>query len=280
MSESVRITCLIENTANHDDLKSEHGLAFLVEIGGECLLFDTGQTDALLLNAKSLNVGLPSVRHIVLSHGHYDHTGGLMPVVRQCRGGGTLFAEPRAFGPHFSAKAGVARDIGVQHCTPDTIRQEGWQITWTADFTAVLPGVSATGPVPRRNAIEDPGGPFFLDGKGTQPDLIMDDQALAISTSRGLIILLGCCHAGVMNTLSYIREFTHNLPIQAVIGGMHLKQASAERVAATIAHLTEHGIRCIAPAHCTGATATAEFQKAFQHSFRVCQAGSRFEFPL
>jgi len=121
-------------------------------------------------------------------------------------------------------------------------------------------------------------GPFFLDADGTVPDPIQDDQAMWIETPGGIIVLLGCAHSGVVNTLDYIRERTGQEPIRAIVGGMHLGSASDERVVRTIESLRQLNIEGLWPCHCTGATATAQLMAAFGDRCRPCSVGTRIEF--
>ena len=120
-----------------------------------------------------------------------------------------------------------------------------------------------TGPVPRYTAFEDVGGAFCRDPEGAVADPIADDQALYIDTPRGIVVVLGCAHAGVINTVNYVRALTGGKPLHMVVGGMHLANASRERVAATVAALGHARIDRLLPAHCTGPDATAALRAAF-----------------
>ncbi|HBO43225.1 MAG TPA: hypothetical protein DD670_04680 [Planctomycetaceae bacterium] len=144
--------------------------------------------------------------------------------------------------------------------------------------TVVVEGLTVTGPVPRSNDFEDTGGPFFLDEACSQPDPLDDDQSLFIETSEGIVVLLGCAHSGVVNTLHYIRRLTGNQPIRAVIGGMHLVGASTRRIERTIEELRPLCVERLAPAHCTGTPATTALWNAFPDKCQPCSVGTRFEF--
>jgi 7,8-dihydropterin-6-yl-methyl-4-(beta-D-ribofuranosyl)aminobenzene 5'-phosphate synthase len=139
--------------------------------------------------------------------------------------------------------------------------------------------VFATGEIPRRSAYEDTGGAFFLDAACGQPDPILDDQAVYMDTGPGVVVLLGCAHAGVVNTLDYVRAITQR-PIHAVMGGTHLIHASPERLERTIAAMREMNLRIIAPAHCTGPRAKAALWTAFPGQISDCTAGTTWTFPL
>jgi 7,8-dihydropterin-6-yl-methyl-4-(beta-D-ribofuranosyl)aminobenzene 5'-phosphate synthase len=257
MTETLAVTTLIENSVHARGLRAEHGLAFHVQAGERCLLFDTGQSDLLLTNATVLGLDLSRVEAIVLSHGHYDHTGGLAEV-RSIAPNARLLLHPAAVEPKFSANAdGPARAVGLTDAALQAVREAGAAVTWTRQPTEVLPGVFATGEIPRETAFEDTGGRFYLDAAGTQPDPLVDDQALFCDTAEGLVVIFGCAHAGVVNTLRHIRRLTDNRPIHTLIGGLHLLVASAGRMDATIAALREFDIARLLPVHCTGFAAAA-----------------------
>jgi 7,8-dihydropterin-6-yl-methyl-4-(beta-D-ribofuranosyl)aminobenzene 5'-phosphate synthase len=247
-------------------------------VGPESLLFDTGQSDLLLQNARVLDVDLSRVRAIALSHGHYDHTGCL-EAVRQLAPDAACFAHPAAWAPHFARNPdGTTRDVGMTEPNRRAARAFGPQCRDTLAATEVLPGIFLTGEIPRETDFEDVGGPFVLDEAGAQPDPIADDQALFFDTRDGLVVLLGCAHAGVINTLRHIRRLTRGRPIHTILGGMHLLVASPERMARTVAALRELEVACLGPAHCTGFAAAARLRSEFPQACSACGVGSRFVF--
>ena len=144
----------------------------------------------------------------------------------------------------------------------------------------MLDGLTVTGPIPRTTDFEDSGGSFFLDRACQQPDPLTDDQAIYFDTTRGTVVLLGCAHAGVINTLRYVRQLTKDRPIHAVLGGMHLVSASAERLGRTIEELRAMGVERLGPSHCTGPVAVAAIWNAFPEQCFVCHTGARFEFEV
>jgi 7,8-dihydropterin-6-yl-methyl-4-(beta-D-ribofuranosyl)aminobenzene 5'-phosphate synthase len=158
------------------------------------------------------------------------------------------------------------------------MRRRGWNLVETIGPTEVMPGFHVTGPVPRMTRFEDTGGSFFLDDTGTQADPLVDDQALFFPTRDGLVVLLGCAHAGVINTLQYIRQITDGTPIHALIGGMHLIHAPIGRLEATTEALKQCAMHLVAPCHCTGNAATTLLRSQLGPAFHDCGVGSQFTF--
>lgn len=274
----VHISVLAENTAAGRGLLAEHGLSFWIEAGQQHILFDVGQTDVFARNARILGIDLSRTNAIVLSHGHYDHTGGLSKAM-QLAPHTRVFLHPDALNPKFSRRNdGVCHDVGMPVLTKSDIRRRCADLILTDQPTQITDGVFVTGTIPRTNGFEDVGGPFYRDSGCTQPDPLLDDQALYFRCAKGIVVVLGCAHAGVINTLNYIRTLTGNAPIHAILGGMHLLSASEERLAATVDALQEHENVVLAPAHCTGTQQTMLLWYRYPGRCRKCQVGSRFVF--
>lgn len=275
-----RITVLVENTASGHDLLAEHGLAFWIEFGRHRVLFDTGQGNVLSGNAHQLGVRLELTDAVILSHGHYDHTGGL-PNLLQTRPRPKVYAHPAAFQSKYARNTdGTVRNIGIPSLDESKVRQKAHELIWTNGPTEICPGLFVTGKIPRVTDFEDTGGPFFLDQQCHQPDPLIDDQAVYFDSSEGTVVLLGCAHAGVINTLQYIRQLTDHKPIHALMGGMHLMNASRERIHRTVESLEQFEIDLLAPAHCTGMVATTELCTAFANTCLPCAVGATMEFKV
>lgn len=279
MRDPVVVTVLVENTAYSVKLMGEHGLAFHVQIGEKSLLFDTGQSRLLTRNAKRLGVDLSRIDAVALSHGHYDHTGGLRAVWALAPLA-PLHAHPGVRIEHWARNPdGTARAIGISSSQRSAILAHDSQVHFNTSSAEPLPGIHLTGEIPRSTDFEDVGGPFFLDKAVTKPDPIADDQALFFDTREGLVVLLGCAHAGVVNTVRQIRRLTHDRPIHALLGGMHLAAAGPRRMNSTVEALRELNIQRLGPAHCTGPAAAARLWHEFPKACVPCVTGSQFTFP-
>ncbi|MFA5658102.1 MAG: MBL fold metallo-hydrolase [Oscillospiraceae bacterium] len=275
MQENINIKILIENTAHTTGLKTEHGLSFWIKYGDKNILFDTGQSDSILYNAEVLDIDLAQTDAIILSHGHYDHTGGL-PSVLKLASKAKVYLHPAATEPKFSRKDSKAKYIGMSDSAKNAI--QSCNIIWTATPVQIFPGMTVTGQVPRMNDYEDAGGAFFDDEECQKPGKLLDDQALFIESPKGLVVVFGCGHSGVVNTLDYISKLTGRTNIYAAIGGMHLLNASQARIANTIEALKRYKVEKIIPLHCTGPKAVESFERTFGDKCIFSGTGGQINF--
>jgi 7,8-dihydropterin-6-yl-methyl-4-(beta-D-ribofuranosyl)aminobenzene 5'-phosphate synthase len=272
-----RVTIVVDDKAG-GPLVSEHGLSLWIESGGKRILFDTGQGAALVANAQALGIDLSSTDILVLSHGHYDHTGGIPHVVDEAPHV-EVYCHPGIFQPRYAIREEKARSIGMKRESIDALRALGdSRLHRVEDPLMLTESIGLTGPVPRLTDYEDTGGPFFLDVEGSRPDAIVDDLALFIETNAGTVACLGCAHAGVINTLTQVRALTGGTGIRAAIGGFHLLSAGPNRLEATAAALRTLQPDLLAPCHCTGDSAVAFLQEALGGRVSIGTAGVTYSF--
>ncbi len=274
----MKITILVDNRIDQPLLRTEHGLALWIEHEGRHILFDTGQGVALEKNAMILGIDLVKTDIIVLSHGHYDHTGGLSQVMRHSPGA-HVYGHPAVVLPRYSISAGAARPVSMPQPSlaalqrlPETRRH------WIQQSFPLGDGIGLSGPIPRETDFEDTGGSFFLDRKGERPDPLDDDMALWLRTSGGLVVCVGCAHAGLVNILNHVRRQNNGQKIRAVFGGFHLRNASSDRLAQTIAALRQLDPEMVVPCHCTGESAVRALQDVFKERIIPGAAGMAFRF--
>jgi 7,8-dihydropterin-6-yl-methyl-4-(beta-D-ribofuranosyl)aminobenzene 5'-phosphate synthase len=274
---AIWVTVLVENTVQGRSLQAEHGLSFLIRANGHCVLFDTGQSELVVSNARVLDVPLDHVDAIALSHGHYDHTGGLK-AVHDLAPQSRIYLHPAAVARKFAGNSdGTSRPVGMSDAVLAALRSAESSIVWTRQPTPIAEGIFVTGEIPRQNSFEDTGGRFFLDEACSRPDPLIDDQAVFFDTEDGIVVLLGCAHAGVVNTVEYIRQITGR-PLHAVLGGFHLWEANAERLSKTLRAIESWNLQRLAPAHCTGMTALTHLWSALPGRCFSCPVGTSIGF--
>ncbi|MBC7246668.1 MAG: MBL fold metallo-hydrolase [Actinobacteria bacterium] len=269
----VKIWVLSDNTAAPPVFLAEHGLSLLLEVEGRRYLLDCGQGEVATINAARMGLDLRGVEAIVLSHGHYDHTAGL-PRMLQATGPCRVICHPSAFHAKYYQLGDVRRYIGMPW-RRDFLAASGASFEENEGVAELAEGVWVTGAIPRRTDFE-PGDPNLkreVDGV-LEVDPFLDDQAMVVDTGEGLVVVLGCAHAGAMNTCLYARELTGVERILAVVGGSHLAFLGREQLLRTIDELRKMDPARLAFSHCTGQTAARELAAAFGERFVFNQTGT------
>ncbi len=274
MTKKLEITILVENSSNNPELEVEHGLSYLIEYDGHKIMFDCGQSDKTVSNAKKLGIDLKDLDAIVFSHGHYDHTGGL-PFVYSICPDAKVYLHSDAFKARFSKKEDGVNFIGMPRRTKRYLK--AMVVDRTPKPTEIFPGINVTGAIPRMSDFEDVGGAFYLNEKCTRADKVQDDQSLYIETEKGIVVILGCSHSGVINTLDYIDRQTDYEKVHAVIGGMHLVNADESRIKRTTNIFKRRDIDIIVPLHCTGEAATEAFKENLADKVQIYATGDKIE---
>lgn len=269
----LKITTLSEDTAGLVNLLGERGLSILVATEGLNILFDTGQSISASHNADLLGIELSQIERIVLSHGHYDHTGGLKQILRRIgKRGIEIIAHPDIWAAKYNHQED--RYIGIPFHR-QTLESFGAHFNLTTEPVRISDSIMTTGEIPMVTDYEVV-EPYLQvkEGKRFKPDKLLDDQALIIKTEPGLVVILGCAHRGIINTLHHAQRLTGVKAIDTVLGGCHLKDASEERVWLTIAALKELGVQRIGVCHCTGLAASAIMAQEFGDRFFFNNAGT------
>jgi 7,8-dihydropterin-6-yl-methyl-4-(beta-D-ribofuranosyl)aminobenzene 5'-phosphate synthase len=275
----MEIVVLAENETNDTpQLRGEHGLALLVFASGRRILFDTGATDALVSNAKSLGLKdeLAHLDAIVLSHGHYDHTGGLAAVLASAGKPTPIHVRPGFFKPRLSLRAESPRAIGVPF-EREFLEARGARFVEESDGREILPGFWLTGEIPMREETEAGELGLMLGAARDHaaPDRFTDEHALAVKTERGLAVLVGCSHRGLVNSILAAKTAAGGAAVDIVLGGAHLRSTDDDRIA-WAARRTRELATEVALGHCTGKNAEGQFAKVFEGRFRRLRAGWRW----
>ena len=271
----LQIITLSENTAGLGGLMAEWGLSILVESDEQTILFDTGQSLSASHNAGQMDIDLRLVDKIVLSHGHFDHTGGLKQILLDIGKEIEVIAHPDIWAAKFSRREGEeARYIGIPFHR-QTLESLGARFNLSREPVRITDSIMTTGEIPMVTDYETIEPRLQVkEGKRFKPDKLLDDQALIITTGAGLVVILGCAHRGVINTLYHAQKLTGVKAIYGVFGGCHLINATEERVWLTIAALKELGVQHLGLSHCTGLAASAIMAREFGDCFLFNVAGT------
>jgi 7,8-dihydropterin-6-yl-methyl-4-(beta-D-ribofuranosyl)aminobenzene 5'-phosphate synthase len=277
-----KITVICENKVNTSSgLIAEHGLSFLIE-NDDTTLFDTGQGLGIMNNLNVLKKDIHAIRRIILSHGHYDHTGGLFAILKDRGGKIPVYTHSDIFNDKYAyhAEGGtiIEKYIGIQKERID-YEKAGAEFRFIKGYTSITEKISAISEIKR------PDGWKCWDSRLKQridrkiiDDPFMDDLSLLLETDSGPVVLLGCAHAGIIEILNDISSHTGYREFFAVIGGTHLATAPIEYVKKTIEILYNFNVKIIAPCHCSGFEIECLFTKEFKDKSFRASAGTIFEF--
>jgi len=269
--ETVRIAILADNlVTDGKGCLGEHGLSLFVEADGACFLFDVGQSGIAVGNAARLGCDLSSAETVVVSHGHYDHAGAL-PMLLQAFGPRKLLAHPDLFTPKYVRRRGRGpRAIGLPFSAADlaALGAEA-HFSLSTEAQPICPGASTTGVIPQTDDFEAIPSHFAIQtSRGLRRDDFAHEQAALLRTSRGLVVLVGCSHRGVVNTIRRAMDLTGIDRVAAVVGGLHLGAAPDDQVSATIEELRRLNIAHVVACHCTGFGPSAKLAAALGDAFR------------
>lgn len=277
---TTRITILSENLVGKLVGSGEHGFSAFIETDRGNYLFDTGSGHSIVPNSLLLNKDLRSIQKIFLSHGHSDHTGGL-PEVLKVKGKVDVHAHPNVFSDriavHKENGKEARRFIGIPY-KKAYLESLGARFVLNTAFTEVEKGIFLTGEVPRKTSFEKPDPRLFteIDGKTVQ-DTFPDDQSLILDTERGLILVLGCAHSGMINIIHHVMDKTGKETFYAILGGTHLDFLTPEQLEGSVTILKKLKIEKIGVSHCTGMKGACRLHQEFGDRFSYGCVGSVLE---
>ena len=275
-----RITVLCENTVGALIGTGEHGFSIFIETEAGNYLFDTGNGFSIVRNALLLRKDLGSIKKIFLSHGHYDHTGGL-PDVLSLKGDVEVCAHPDIFLERIHVFKKNNREerkfIGLRYHR-GYLEFSGARFVLKKEFYDPEKGIFLTGEIPRKTSFEKPDPRLFAKVQGNWvPDQFLDDQSLVLDTQKGLVIVFGCAHSGMINTINYVVQKTGMEKIYALFGGTHLGFLTPEQLEESIDAIKKLGVEYIGVSHCTGMKACMRLAQEFGDRFFYGHVGATFE---
>lgn len=274
----MKLTVVADNHACRDGLKTQHGLCFWIEHAGRQVIFDTGSDASWLENAERLGIDPLEAEMQFLSHGHWDHGGGVMALLE--RGwSGTLVAHVEAWRHKRAVVDGLPeRDTGLGW-RRDELEAQGVAVDAVSGPRGLFPGAWTTGTIPGEHPTPVASGlQMQVDGEW-RPEDFQDEQTLMLETSRGLVVVTGCCHRGLLNTLDAVREITGREDIYALIGGLHQKDEPRDRCLALARSLREAGVEKVWANHCTGVHPFAQMQEVLGDDLVWAAAGMVIDIP-
>jgi len=277
----LRITTLSENTAKAGDFLGEWGLSLLIETDNTSILFDSGASISACHNADTLGIDLSKIDKIVLSHGHYDHTGGLRQVLGRLKKEIEIIAHPDIWQSKYSRREGQPdKYVGIPFHREE-LESLGARFNLTTKPAQLADDIMTTGEVPMLTDYEKIGSSLWVKESGAwKPDKLADDLAIVINTEQGLVVLLGCAHRGAINTLYHVQQLTGVEEIHAVLGGSHLIRVSKEQIQKTIEALKKLGVQKLGLCHCTSLPAAALLAQEFGDRFFFNNTGTVLKLPL
>jgi len=274
----MKIHILTDNRTKKRGFLAEHGLSIFIEYENANVLFDTGQSDVYCRNAARMGVDLNKTNCIVLSHGHYDHCGGLIYFPESDRLP-KVYVHEAAFAKRYTLNPDgqTCREIGIPWSLDDHAILKSSMI-FTQGNKLIAPHVMLCGEIPGTAAFEgEPQGFYMGSEEDKTTDMMKDEQMLILVTNKGLCIFLGCSHPGVVNCLNYALKLFPGREVNTLVAGMHLDSVAPLRIQRTIQTMLDLNIQRIIPLHCTGIFAICEMKRFFGSRCLPLCAGDSLE---
>lgn len=269
------ITLIENNSDDNNTLFNEHGLSIYVEVDEMKILFDTGKSGDFIKNAEKLNVDLSNIDHLLLSHGHYDHSGGFKKLVDSIGNSFKLIVGEGFFNKKYKLMDDNTYRYNGNPFNEDYINEKNIDFKYIKeDITYINENIIIFSNFKRSNDFELSNKLFRIKkDENYILDNFSDEIVLAVKIEQGLMVILGCSHIGIVNILETIIKRT-GMPIYGVIGGSHLIEADEERLNKTIEFLKENNIKIIAMCHCTGEDAVEKIKNEFKDKFIYNNSGN------
>ena len=273
----MKIQFLIENKTEKEGILAQHGLSVWIEAAGKKILFDAGATDAFAANARRMQVDLAEADLAVVSHGHYDHTGGF-PAFCRINGTAPVYIHRNAFRKSYGLEEGKLEEVtcGIRW-TDQELEDLRDRLVYTDGLVTITPDIVISGTVPYAEGTVPTETFYYYDDDGQlTPDDMSHEQILVIRESKGIYVFSGCSHRGVISALKAARQIFPGEPVAALVAGMHLYGASAVERENVIAQLKMEETSKILPVHCTGIRAICDLKQAFGDDCLIGMAGDVF----
>lgn len=277
---SLKITTLIENNPDKNNiLCSEHGLSLYIEINEKKILFDTGQSGDFIKNAEKLKIDLNDLNYVVLSHGHYDHSGGFKKLVQNASKSFKLIVGNGFFNEKYKLIEREQYKFNGNSFDEEFISQNNISLKCiNQDIFNITKDVIIFSNFERKNNFEILNKKFYIKENGEYIlDDFSDEIVLGVKHEKGLVVILGCSHVGIVNILESITQRAC-MPIYAIVGGSHLIEADELRLNNTVNYLKEKNISIFRLSHCTGDSAVGKLEDKFGNKFVYNNTGNVIEF--
>lgn len=276
----MKIITLVENKLGEkEDLEIEHGISLYIEVDGKKILFDTGQEEKFLRNAKKLDVNLRDLDYVIISHGHHDHSGGLPNLIKQVNPEVKIYVGKEFFNRKHSLRINGNYDFVGNPFDESFFKENKLDVEYIdKDVTPITESLSVYTNFKRDKEFDNINETMFIsDGDGFIKDEFRDEISLGVKIDKGLVVLVGCSHAGIVNILKTIEERSKQ-EIYAVVGGTHLIREDDAKINKIIDYLKEKDIKVIGACHCTGKQGETMLTQQLEDNFINNNTGGRLQF--